>query len=464
MSVPYSIKYTTDFDIQDIILVTAAGVYDVYNHMIELSYFENLFSPVISGNLVLSDAAGIINISSLSGNDFIKIKFQKQNNEDTQTEPLSIDRSFRVYSVTKRTIDPGNNFETYNIEFCSEELLLSEKYRISKSYKKTKISDIIADIMKTYLKVGAGQKGTKSFFYESTTGVYDFVLPNKKIFETINWLTNYAMPSTNNIGADMLFYENSNGFNLSSLQSLFAKSSVATFTYNPKNISTGSDPYLEEEQFEIMKLEILKSFDTLDAVSNGSFSNRVLTINPITRTKQVTDFNYNDYQKKATMLNKGVVTNNYQNRFGESLYDAPANDKDSGVLRLCVSNSNTQNNKQIKSTPGSVQNDFFIEKTLHNRVAQISIANYNRLRITVPGFNHLSVGMCVDLAVVMTTTGKRESDPFLSGKYLVSAIRHIINPGKYLSVIEVIKDSNVYGLAQISSTDNNFKMLSDGVQ
>ena len=85
-------------------------------------------------------------------------------------------------------------------------------------------------ILKNYLKV------SKPINIDSTSGVYDFVLPNKKLFETINWLSTYAQPK-GYVGADMLFYENSTGYYLRSLQKLFSQKPKYNYYYQPKNIN-----------------------------------------------------------------------------------------------------------------------------------------------------------------------------------------------------------------------------------
>ena len=462
-----TIKYTTDFNINRVLLFTSAGSIDVSQYLVELSYYEEIFSPAISGKLMLTETFNLIGLSSLSGNEYIQIYFDKTTNEDGNKNYESVNRTFRVFSISKRHMDTGNNYETYIINFCSEELFLSERYRISKSYNKQKISDIISDIMKTFLGVGKGLG--KNFYVEPTTGVYDFVLPNKKIFETINWLCNYAMSSSNATGADMLFFETNMGFQLNSLQTLFSRNPVVQFTYNPKNLADSyGEPDFSDEQYEIMKLEVLDTFDTLGATSKGTFANRVMTLNPLLRSKQVIDFDYNKYQmdSSSTQLNGGALTNNYKDRFNTYSWGMPPADRQSGAFRLTVSNSNLSNIDQIKSTPGSVTNDYMIEKTLHNRVAQLNLANYNRLRVTIPGYNELSVGMTINANIFGTTTTStgRTQDPHLSGKYLVSALRHIITPTSYISVVEIIKDSNVSQVGGLDNNDSGWNNLIKGSQ
>ena len=151
------LKYATDYDLKSIVLFTAAAndSIELKDKMVELNYFEDVYSPSISGKLVVSDAIGLLNLASINGTEFLKIIFQKTNDSS-----ITISRTFRVFSVTDKTLSINNNFENYTINFCSEEFLISQQYRISKSYKNKEISDIIADILNTFLKVGVS--GSKS--------------------------------------------------------------------------------------------------------------------------------------------------------------------------------------------------------------------------------------------------------------------------------------------------------------
>ena len=463
-----NLKYTTDFQIESIGIISGSGVFDLTTFLVEMSYFENIFSPCISGNLVLTDAAGMINIMSLNGNEYIKISFRKTNSQGSFGEVIN--RTFRVVSIKERNINTGNNYETYVIEFCSDEMVLSQQYRLSKSYKKSAISDIITDIMHNYLKIGNGG-ATKNFYCEQTDGVYDLILPNKKLLDTVSWLSNYAKSSSNKNGADMLFFETGLGFQFSSLQTLFTRPSVQTFTYNPKNIDDGNgNPLLDEEQYEIIKLELLKTFDTLNGTNKGAFSNRLLSINPMLRTYQKTDFNYNNYYAKSEgRLNSSPVVNNMQNRFGKAIYDSPPPNLESGPLRLSVTNSGQDTVQYIKDNPGSVTNNFFVENYIPNRIAQLELAQYNKIKVVIPGYNEVYAGMVISVEIVMTTSvsdagGQRVLDPYLSGNYLVSALRHLITNTSYITVMELVKDSSLEGHVPVNNGDPQFSQVVKGSQ
>lgn len=437
------LSYPTDFNLTELTLSSSTlnrnigGKLDLRPYLIELNYFEDIFDNSVSGKLVLSDAVGIFKLGGLNGTETINMEF------NSGVGGIIIKQKLHVYSVTDRHTDNSLNFENYTLNLCSEELIAAEKYRISKSYKKKAINQIIDDILKNHLKTN------KNISIEPTMGSYDFVLPNKKIYETINWLSMYAQPSQSKVGADMLFYENCVGLNFKSLQTLYTQKPVYTFVYNPKNVATN----MGVKTSNIYRIQVMNNFDTLGATSKGTLNNRLIALDPLTRKKVTQDFNYEEYKKNSKSMNKKDVTDinsssssDYKDKQGKKLYESPPENLESGPLRLMVTNSTQSKLQQIKNTPGSVQNDYFIERYLPNRIAQLFLSQYNRIKILVPGNSNLKIGDTVNIRIYETIPLNNEKnqkgeDVYLNGKYLITAIRHIINVTRYTTVIELSKES-----------------------
>lgn len=460
------LNYPTDYHISLLNLYTSkqgTSVVNLIPFLVELNLYEDIYGNTVSGQLLMSDALGLVSNFSLSGNEFIQVKLQK-----TESDQFALTRNFRVYKISNRSPSDSNNYEMYTLNFVSEEFLLSEQYRISKSYKSKKISEIITDILKNYLKVGVGKK--KPIAISETSGTYDFILPNKKLFETINWLSTYALPKSGE-GADMLFFENSDGYWFKSLQELYTQPVYRTYKFDPKNISGQT---LDTQLSNVHKFEILNLFDTLSAVKNGTFSNRVITIDPLQRKVTTTDFDYDKYYGKAKKINNYPLTNNYKNRLDKTLYDKPPADLNHGTLRFATTNSEQKKNPAFAAKPTALASDIFIEKFMPNRVAQVALANYVRIKITVAGDPLITVGRIVDFETLKDNpstsfaTSKdapmRVRDPMLSGKYLVTAVRHILRNNSYITVLELCKDSFEEQLSSFDTGNSTLKGLANGEQ
>jgi len=439
---PSGIIYSKDFSLVTLTLLTSVSTLDVKNIMTELSYYEDLFNNTASGYVMFVDSMGYIENLNLTGNEYIRMTFGKTNQKENW-----IDKLYRVYKVAKRLPEGNGNTESYSLYFCSEEMILSEQYKISKSYPNSAISDNIADILTTYLKV----PDKKMQVIESTLGLYDFIVPYLKPFDAINWMSVYARPENGNPGSDMVFYEDKSGFNFRSIQSLMGGPVYHKYTYSPKNLDSSVQD-LNAEVYNVSTYEILESYDALKAINSGVFANRLISVDPLLRRYKTTDFDYASYIQNSKMLNPYAITNNFKNRFDDGLNATPE-----AVLKLVFSNYNQTDLSQIKNNPGSVAHDIYAETYIPYRTAQMALDNYTRVKISVPGDPGLTVGLVVNFALLSKNPNQKEPDSFYSGNYLVTAVRHIISPNEYKTVLELAKESSPSQYAGVDNTSTIWK-------
>ena len=411
--------YPQDVAIDKLSITTNGGKeFDLKFMMVDLSIFEDIYSLVMSGYVMVKDGVGIIEQMNLTGNELITVNFGKTSNDGG--DPLY----FRLYSIPKRNPVGNLSTEYVKLHFCSEELIISEQTKVTKSYKGQDIASIIGDILTNYLKVPP----YRPQYLQATTGVYDFNIPSVKPLEAISWLSNYARPAaSNNMKlADMLFFETQAGFNFASLSKLASAGVSRTYKYQQQNI-TPEGP--SEDIISILDYEFVKAFDTLNEISSGAYANKLLSLDPITRTACTTIFNYaTDYKKT---LNSG---DSFENK-GNNLTGAP-----NSVIKMGISNSNQMKNPYIPQ--GSVAQDIFLETFVPNRTAQISLANYTVVKIKIPGDPFITAGKVVQFNFP-SLSSKKGLDNNYSGKYLVTAVRHMIqSQGIYQTVLELAKDSN----------------------
>lgn len=424
-----------DFYLEDVILVTPSTNISIKNMAVEISYYEDIMNNSVSGQILISDTISMIDRLSLSGGEFLKLSFKK-----TQASSIEIKKYFRVYRVGERIlVNPET--ENYTLHFCSEELFLSEQIKISKSYVGKKISEIVEDILVNKLLIKS-----EECRIQETDGIYDFVIPYKKPFEAINWVANYAR-TQGGVGADYLFYENRIGFNFTSLQKLFKQEATSKYSYIPRNVGQRTDTGAEltRNMLGIKSYTFLDTFDSLYGTTTGAFSNRLISIDPLTRRYTVTDFDYmKDYHKTVGNLNDFPVINNLKNRLGKS-----QNENYDAVQKIMVSNMNQQKALGISDKPWSVASDVRAETYVPYRTAQLSLAHYSRIKLVLSGDPFLTVGKAIDVSLPSSASNSDGSglnegkqDAYNTGKYLVTAVRHIINLNqKYETIIEVAKDS-----------------------
>lgn len=440
------IRNPKDYSLVNLTLLTAVGAWDIRYLMNEISYQEDLFKNTVHGYVLLTEGAGYSEIFNLTGNETLQLTFNKSGNGSSANLGEQINKTFRVYKIDKRALSGNMYTEQYCLYFCSEEMVLSEQYKISKSYPNKDIASNITDICKTYLGIPDNKLNI-----DPTYGTYSFVVPNIKPFDAINWMSTYARPMAPVPGADMLFFENKNGFNFKSLQNLMdSQNTVAygSYRYDPKNTNQAN---LEEESENVTTYEVMSTYDALGAVNSGLFANQLISVDILTRAKKVTNFDYLDYwnNQPSLGLNKYPITNNYKNRFGDQM-----NQAEQSVLKLVFSNFDEANNSVVQSSPGSVAPNIFAETYIPYRTAQLALSNYTRVKMSVPGDPNLSVGYTIEFELLSRNPSDKQKTPdaFLSGDYLVTAVRHMITQNDYKTVMEVAKDSVPTQYAGISTT------------
>jgi hypothetical protein len=433
-----SIVTPDDYNLEEVYIITSTGPTNLKSMMVELSYYEDIFKGMTSGNILINDSIDLIDRLGISGFDYIKLKFSKS---IVASKSATIEKYFRVYRVSERIMN-NNATETYTLHFCSEELLLSEQTKISKGYSGKKISEMIFDVLNNHLRVDK-----KFIRLQETDGIYDFTIPFKKPLETINWLSNYARP-IGKIGSDFVFFENSEGFNFFSLQNLFSQTLYNSYVYVPRNL--GSKPILNNistqigrDLVSIKMYSFLDTFDTLYGITTGAFSNRLITVDPLTRTYRNTNFDYKNYFNSSKSLNNFSIVPNLRNRLGKT-----ANECYDSVLKVSVSNSQQKKALGINDKPWAVTNDIFAENYIPNRTAQMALSHYSRLKISLSGDPNLTVGMIIEITLPSNRGGDLtgyqtgQKDVYNSGKYMITAVRHVIDVNnRYETILEVVKDS-----------------------
>lgn len=422
-----------EYALEDITIVTPNQNVSLKAMMIEISYYEDIFNCSTSGHILVKDSISLIESLGLCGNEFIKLVFKKSNKSSVQ-----FFRYFRIYRVSERTLDNLGS-ETYTIHFCSEELFLSEQVKISKSYKNKQISAIINDVLKNYLKIPQNRINV-----DASDGLYDIIIPYKKPFEAINWLINLAQPLGKE-GADYLFYENQHGFNFVSLQKLFEKDIYSEYTFNPNNAgSLDGVTELNRTFYSIKSYKFLDTFDSLYGVVTGAFANRVLVIDPLTREFRDVKFDYSKYFNSTNKLNKAPVIGSIKNRLGK----APHENHDS-VFKIVNSNYRQKFATYLKDKPSEISNDIMAEIFVPFRTAQIALSTYSRIRLNLTGDPQLSVGQVIKVNLPSNVSedgnyreNKEYTNPYSSGKYIITSVRHIIDTKfRYETVIEIAKES-----------------------
>lgn len=420
------------FKLEKLIIYPSSGKsIDITNMVDEITIFEDIFSATMSGKVIISDGLELIPSLPIIGQEYLVIEFSKPD------ELNPIEEIFRIFSVEKPMIDFNTmNSQQYTINFCAEEVLLSEQSLISKSYRGKSIKDIVEDILKN--KLLANPKKLLAKNIEPTNGQTDIIIANKRPLDALFWLSHRAKNSKNEPG--FLFFQNREGFNFKSIGTLFRGTSYTTYSYKPKNVSD-TDNSLSDEIRNIIRYEFVSMFDSLEGIRKGLFSSSLLTIDLLRQKFENYSFDYYDTFKNIPHIISGTpgpFETGMNNRFGK-----PPSKNYGGFYRYFPTTKGHSSVPNItQKQPNLKENQ--VEDWLLQRASQLKSLNFFRLKIVVPGDVKLKVGDIINVSVPLISQKLDNGgniNPYFSGKCLITAIRHIITLNKYEMILELTKDT-----------------------
>lgn len=427
------------FELDTLQIYSSSGkIVDVYSSMLELNIFEDIYTPSMSGELVINDSNDLPSALPMLGFEFLRIVFTKPGNNP-------IEKVFRIYKIDGVETNFSNQAnQNYIVKFCSEESILSLGSVISKSYKGKSVKDIVSDILTGYLKVNKTKLSQE--LLQSTAGTYDIIVPFMKPFEAINWVVSRSNPPC-------IFYENKKGYNLKRISSLFTQNPVAFYSYAPQNADlVGPDGlYKNRNDGEEIKVDIFNMigfkfyslFDVMDGLRRGMFASSLGTIDVVRQKSENYLFEYNDYFNKTKHIDSnrksyGAFENNFEDRTKRTISQMyPA------VRKLYPTNKDHNTDLNIAQFQPNIKQNL-VEEWMLQRMSQMQQLEYFRVKFLAPGNATINAGDVIDFAMprIISKDGTitNYEHPYHSGRYLITSIRHKINLTSYEMIMEGVKD------------------------
>lgn len=436
--------YTSEkgYNLYSLVITSSNGTtIDVFPQLNELSIFEDIYNSTISGQLILNDSNDFFANLPLSGFEFLNIGLSKPGSSDS----FSLDKILRIYKMVGPQVkDESGGVQSYALYFCSEENLVSISKRISKSYRGKTISDIVKDILSKQLMIVGGKYQESNI--ETTRGRYDIIIPYMNPLAAVSWLASRTVSlSDRGSGANFVFYENSEGYHFKSLETLFKKQTRAKYKYGVRNTNSPEEDSTVEIQ-QVHKYEFMNTFDVLSGINSGMFSSILKTIDLTKLKLSDVTLNYSDFFNKTKHIENDTQSysgpgfsfhNGYKDRFNNTV-----DNNYYSLMRMYPTNKDHNTYSGIVSKqPGITPN--LVESWMLQRISQINQLNYFKLKMVIPGDTNLTVGDIIEFEVPLIQTkapGDKNINPYHSGRYLITAIRHVINNLKYEMIVEATRD------------------------
>lgn len=403
-----------DVIVNEVTLVSSNGkVFDLSKIFSSITIYEDIFAHVVSGSVLLNDGVDAYSNLGIHGNEYITISFSKP---DAPAGGKFL-RTFRVYKCSDR--QPVGNIQSYTLYFCSEEGVFSNQQTISRSFSGGSFTDYVLSVCRGLKINGAKMRGSN---FEQSYGAHDVVVTRYKPFDAIDF---FAKNAYNDHEATFLFFENNDGFNFMSLERLFNRDSITKLKYSTAKLTNDAETAPFALTNEVSRFKFDSSFDVMKSTSTTAYSGRLFTLDLINQTYRKSDYSLVNLHNSKITIDDYFPLNQARNRDNKALYEEFETE-----INFNLTNYDQKNNPYLVSKAYRTQTTN-VERTLLQRKVQLNLLENTTVECDVPGNPIYSVGYVVDFEVPALTPNqqsKRLIDPYHSGKYLITAVRHMLTP------------------------------------
>ena len=433
--------------IEQLKLINASDeVIDLTEFVVELNIYEDIFKNYLNGNIVLTDSRNIIDKFNIHGEEFLNVKLRTPSFPDNQV----IEKTFRVFKLTDRTIVRDNNTQNFVLHFISIEFFYDISLPLFAPFEGI-ITDVAGRIFTDFLastrkfnisesneNVTEGNSGTDLIVLNESSNKVKFVSPGWSPFKCINWLATKAIPK-DGVAKNFIFFESNKSFYLGTLENLFRnahqeKNYLGRYLISASNVREDRNTQnLNREMFLAKDVEMIESTDYIKNYTNGYLGNRLVYLDVFNKEYELIDYDHvTNYDKQFHTSGIGkeakpVFNNETFRNFATNISFYPKNPK--------LFNDYTDN---ISEKMGEIHG---------NRLSSMLELTNIKMNMTIPGRTDAEVGRILYFEYpsmggkVEGDTGSSAQDKLYSGYYLITAIHHKVNKLEHQMVMEVIKDS-----------------------
>lgn len=391
---------------------TLPYAYDITTTFLSCKIHESIFTPGVTAEIMIFDVNDYVSTLRLSGGENVIIAFRAPGQD-------AIAYHFILNSIEK--LDTVSMKGKHYKMLCVSKEPLSGQGVYVQDRMQTTIASAAQAIMQKYI-------GTrKAFNVEGTKGPQDLRFQNIRAYEAMEMLRKRAISATHQ-SSNFMFYENVTGFHFETLERMMEKGVIKTFkhsdavgaAYIPSLGLDDANKQIQLTHDNILQYRIVQQMDVMHRIRAGATGTAVGTYNIYTNkyTPAVTEGN------AGTLGGAGsVLSDLFKQTFNFTI--------------PILTNVNPNLNIKIPKTN--------IPDAIPSKRLNLSAMMEQVLAMTVFGDNVLKAGHPIfcNIPRPVSTTGPRENDPLLSGKYIISKMtHHIADPDKnprYTCIIEGLK-------------------------
>ena len=414
------------------------GGLNITNQWQGLELFEDIFSTNLSGTLLVSDAQNFLESGPIMGQEILLIELGTPNFDG---EMEVIKKFFRIYKISDRIIDENGKVQSYKLHFITIDAFLDIKNKCKYALTNMNISDMIWEI---YYKHFNDELSNAPAFMGNvpTEGNYSFIFPSKSPFSCIKWLTRRAINANNPADCSYVFYQDFDGYKLDTLMNLI-KGSVSQdglYEYKiTKNINSLTEKTYNKNFNIPEKVHFESTSDKLSETKDGMFSSSIYTYDILTKQYTSNWYDYFDHFNELTKENIDMhpvlakSQNKEEKEIGTSIHYYPTSTANIGNVSL----------EDINESGFNFNNDNYKKWVLNRESLEQQIETNKIILSGLSGNSKRRIGDVVQLKFPSPRPMDLDESPddkYISGKYLVTSVRHLITRQDYVMNLELSRN------------------------
>ena len=414
---------------------------DVRNGIVNFSYFEDVYSPMVTATVLISstgdvltdedgDRVSMYNGLPLRGGERVSIKIPANSTSNRDLEfSKEKDNELFVSAIGNVLIDAES--ESFTLNLVSREAITNETSRVGKKFPSTEpISDSAKEIIEKYLL------SKKKINIDKTMNLYGFLGNMKKPFTILTWLATKSVPgnsSGQSASAGYFFYETQDGFNFKSVDTLITQEPFfKKYIYQPGIVDT-EDP---NKDFKILEFSVNRNQNLISNLERGAYCTYRMYFNPLTFEFTNTEqgmFKVSDYAEKMENLGEDFKIDLPPiDETGKTIGDIPSR-YITGTIDIGVTEKAGKNSRKKNAEPMEYKSQAMMR---YNTIFT------NNCTMTIPLNTNLVAGGLIECQFAKITTDQdKVIDTKQSGLYMIKELVHFYQSDGSYTKLKLIKDT-----------------------
>lgn len=373
-----------------------------------INYYESVRCPAISMDLSFIDVDGVVSREGITGGEYVTMEVDFK---ELGTFKIDTGHGMTINSVSD--VNTRSNRQTATFQCISVQSYVNETARVTKRFSGN-ITDSVTQLLKSDQR---GIRTGKNLDSEQAGNKYDFVGNQRRPMDLIQWLCAKAKGGE---GYGFLFFETLDGYVFKSMDTLLNQG--PSETYKKTEISSNDD-------FRILEDNVNKNTDIGMSLRMGMYANHTTYFDMVSSKSYEAQFKISEVSKNNPPK-APLGLQDYPSRRMFRVLDIGGYQKDSDLQTL------SSNELQRREELAREQNKSY---------ARANLIFSQSLTIQVPCNPNLRAGKVIEVQFAVGEGKSKklgsDGDNDISGKYLISELRHEIGDNKAYTYLTLIRDT-----------------------